>query len=314
VFLDRMRARFGRRAPVLLVLLACAATALSGCGAGPSQAGAAAIVGGRAVSLADVQATVDAGLRQPEVQSLMTAQGVSPADVARFVVSRQVQHLLLAEQAARDGIKVDDDQVSAELAKPSSHALLVNKLAFDPQSARDTMRDELLAEALAARYLDQLTVTLDMVRSTSKDDALVAARQLAAGPAQAKALLAARGVNALPAQQLRAAQQPQNATRFLFGTPAGQIVVVQVAESPDEWLVVRVTNRTTAPPPGGPAASVVPRLDDATKDSIGRRLTQPLADELGVRINPRYGVWDPLTLSVVEPGKQAGMVLPAQLS
>ena len=54
--------------------------------------------------------------------------------------------------------------------------------------------------------------------------------------------------------------------------------------------------------------------DHDRQDDIGRRFTQPLAQELGVRVNPRYGVWDPLRLAVLAPGTPAGLVLPATLS
>jgi hypothetical protein len=110
-------------------------------------------------------------------------------------------------------------------------------------------------------------------------------------------------------QQLRAALQPELATQFLFGTPAGQTVLVQTGESPEEWLVVRIDQRTAEGPARGGPAAALDRLDADTKDSIGRRLTQPLAERLGVRINPRYGQWDMLSLSVVEPGKQSGTIL-----
>jgi hypothetical protein len=305
VFFRRLRS-----AGPLVVALLVGGAALAGCGTGPAQIGSAAIVGSQSVPLSQVQSTLDAALREPEVQNLMTAQGATPADVARFLVSREVQHLLLTEQAARDGITVGDAQVLAELAKPSTRASLAGKLAFDPQSARMTVRDQLIAEALASRYLDGLAVTVDLVKATSRADALAAARQLADGPAQLAALQAARPGNAVIHQQLRAALQPELATQFLFGTPAGQTVLVQTGESPEEWLVVRIDQRSTGGPAmGGLAAAPLDRLDADTKDSIGRRFTQPLAERIGVRINPRYGQWDMLSLSVVEPGKQSGSIL-----
>jgi len=56
--------------------------------------------------------------------------------------------------------------------------------------------------------------------------------------------------------------------------------------------VVRVTKRVTdAPPLGDPAGTSVAQLGEQTLDQIGRRLTQPLAEQLGVRVNPRYGTW-----------------------
>jgi hypothetical protein len=44
--------------------------------------------------------------------------------------------------------------------------------------------------------------------------------------------------------------------------------------------------------------------------TLGIRLLQGTADELGVRVNPRYGVWDPIRMRVVAEDQQAGLILP----
>jgi hypothetical protein len=36
---------------------------------------------------------------------------------------------------------------------------------------------------------------------------------------------------------------------------------------------------------------------------------QPIADDLQVRVNPRYGVWDQVSLRVVPADQTAGLVL-----
>jgi len=67
--------------------------------------------------------------------------------------TREVQHLLLAQAATRDGIVVDDQQVDAELAKPEiAQQLQDGELVFDPVSARQATRDQLIAEALTTKY------------------------------------------------------------------------------------------------------------------------------------------------------------------
>jgi hypothetical protein len=304
-----------RRAPVLFLALGAACAVLTGCGSGPNQAGAAVIVGSSSVSLTDVQARVDDVLRRSDVMSQLTGQGNTPGDIARFVATREVQHLLLTQSAQRDGIRIDDQQVDAELAKPETTQMLDGDLVFDPGAAREAVRDQLIAEALTTKYLDRLAVTVDVTTATSRPDALNKARLLAAGPVQASAVLAADGPNAQKNLQLRAALVPQSAALFLFGTPAGQVVATQTSASPDVWTVVRVTRRSIdAPPIGDPNATSVAQLGDQTMDQIGRRLTQPLAEELGVRVNPRYGTWDPLFLSVLPPGQEPSVVLPAVLS
>ena len=310
------RARIARRrAPALFLALGAAAAVLTGCGSGPNQAGAAVIVGNSSVSLTDVQARVNDVLGRSDVMSQLTSQGNTAADIARFVATRQVQHLLLAVAAQRDGIAVTDEQVSSELAKPETTQMLDGDLVFDPAAAREAVRDQLIAEALTTKYLDRLAVTVDVTTASSRADALTKARLLAAGPVQAAAVLASDGPNAQRNLQLRAALVPQSAALFLFGTPAGQVVATQTSTSPDVWTVVRVTKRVTdAPPLGDPAGTSVAQLGEQTLDQIGRRLTQPLAEQLGVRVNPRYGTWDPLFLSVLPPGQEPSVVLPAVLS
>jgi hypothetical protein len=313
VLIDRL-ARAPRRVPVLFAALVAGCALIAGCGSGPNQAGSAAIVGASAVPLSDVQRRVDAVLARPDIMRDVARQGGSAADIARYVVTTEVQHLLLAEAARRDGIAVGDQQIDTELAKPDTAERLTGQLVLDPAEARDAVRDQLIAQALAAKYLDRLSVTVDVTVASSREEATAKARQLAAGPAQADALLASDG-HAQRNQQLVAASTPQLAGLFLFGTPAGQVVAVQTSVSPDVWTVLRVTRRDiSSAPPTDPNSTSVSQLGAQSLDDIGRRLTQPLAEELGVRVNPRYGTWDPTFLAVVPPGQQPSVVLPAVLS
>ncbi|MBA2324424.1 MAG: SurA N-terminal domain-containing protein [Pseudonocardiales bacterium] len=300
------------RSTAALVVSGVLVAALTGCGGGPSQPGAAVIVGSTAVSLSDTQQRIDVALAKPGLIDQLRLQGNEPADISREVVTRAVQHVLLAEAARREGIGIRDDQVDAELTREGGVDELVDATIYDRVTVREAVRDQLISQALARKLLTRVAVTVDVTSAISQQDAVAKARQMAAGPAQAAAVLAA-DPRAKRGQQLRASLNPQLAASILFGTPAGSVVAVQTSPAPDGWTVLRVTARsTTAPPVGGPGA--VSQLDDATLDDIGRRFTQPLAGELGVRVNPRYGTWDPLRLIVLGPGMSAGLVLPAVLS
>jgi hypothetical protein len=295
------------------VVLAAAAAVLTGCGSGPSQVGSAAIVGSTVVSLGDTQQRIDAALAKPGLIDQLKLQGDKPADISREVVSRAVQHVLLDEAARREGIRVTDDQVNAELTREGGVDALVEATIYDNDSVREAVRDQLVSQALARKLLTRVSVTVDVTNATSRDDAVAKARKMASGPSGAAAVLAA-DPRAQRGLQLRASLVPQSAASFLFGTPAGSVVAAQTSPAPDGWTVLRVTARGTTAPAGDPRASSVSQLDDSTLDDIGRRFTQPLAQELGVRVNPRYGVWDPLRLAVLAPGTPAGLVLPATLS
>lgn len=301
-----------RRTSSVFVAVVLSGGLLAGCGGGPSQVGSAVIVGDTSVSLGDTQRRIDIALAKPGLLDQLKLQGAGPAEVSREVVTRQVQHLLLAEAARREKIAVRDEDVERALAEEGGIATLVESTIYDEASVRDAVRDRLIAQGLARKLLTRLAVTVDMIRATSKDEAEAKARKIAAGPAQAALVL-----NAEPRAQrnqiLRASINPQLATTFLFGTPAASVVAVQTSPAPDGWTVLRVTKRnTTAPPMGGPG--VLAQLDGDTLDEIGRRFTQPLSGELGVRVNPRYGNWDSLAQLVQAPGAPSGLVLPAILS
>lgn len=301
-----------RRSSTAFLLAVLSGGLLSGCGGGPSQAGSAAIVGGTGVSLAETQRQIDTALAKPGLLDQLRLQGAPVAEVSREVVTRQVQHLLLTEAARRENVTVRDEDVERELADEGGVAALVESTIYDETSVREAVRDRLLAQGLARKLLTRLSVTVDMTRATSKDDAESKARKLAAGPTQAAQVLAA-DPRAQRNQQLRASINPQLAATFLFGTPAASVVAAQTSPAPDGWTVLRVTQRsTTAPPVGGPG--VLAQVDPDTLDEIGRRFTQPLAQELGVRVNPRFGTWDPLLLLVHGEDEPSGLVLPARLS
>lgn len=297
----------------MLIVAVASAACLAGCGSGPSQVGSAAIIGQTVVPLGETQQRIDSALAKPGLLDQLKLQGDKAADISREVVSRAVQHVLLEEAARREKIRVTDDQVNAELTREGGADALVEATIYDKDSVRGAVRDQLVSQALARKLLPKVTVTVDVTSATSRQDAVAKARKMASGPSGAASVLAG-DPRAQRNLQLRASQVPQSAASFLFGTPAGSVVAAQTSPAPDGWTVLRVTARSTTAPGGDPKASSVSRLDDSTLDDIGRRFTQPLAQELGVRVNPRYGQWDPLRLAVLAPGTPAGLVLPAALS
>lgn len=297
-----------------IALLVVTAATLVGCGAGPTQAGSAVIVGQSTVPLAEIQRRMDIALAKPGLAEQLRAQGNTTAELARELASRQAQHLLLEQAARRAGVRVDEAAVSAELARRGGVDMLLETSIFDEAGLRQAVRDELIAIEIARRHLDRLAVTLDLVDAGTRAAAVDMAQRMAAGPAQADAVLAEAGAAAQRDLRLVAAVDPSAAVTFPFGTPAGTVVAFQNSQDPNSWVVARITERT-APvyPPGDPRIQVANRLDEATLDAIGRRLTQPLAIELGVRVNPRYGVWDPLSMAVAPDSGSVGMLLPATL-
>jgi hypothetical protein len=337
VLIRRLRpVKQASRAGVLVASLAACGALLAGCGAGPSQTGAAAVVGDQTVSLSDTQKQIDRALAQPGLvdgatpavvaslaaqdhdnpryQNLSPEQqrAVTQALFGRVILTREVQHMLLVEAARRNNLVVSDRQVDAVLARPGvAKAVGAAGLAFDPASVREAMRDRLTSQALAAKYVDRLSIVVDVIGASSRGAALTAARGLAAGGDAAEDAIKKAGQNGHANLRLRAAQVAKSDSVFLFGTPAGQVVAAYTGG--DSWTVWRVTQRTIAPPPPG-AVSLATVLDPSALQTIGVQLLQPLAEELNVRVNPRYGTWDAPNVMVLGPDQPASVVLPASLS
>jgi hypothetical protein len=290
----------GRVAAAVAVLGAV----VSGCG-GPDQAGSAVIVGPDAVPLAQVQSQLDVALGKTDQIARITAQGGTTADLARSIVTREVLHDLLQRRAAAEGIVVTDNQVDAELAGSGGADAIVDSSLYDMAALRQRVRDDLIAAQLAQRSAGGLAVTVDLVAATSRADAEAKAQTLLHGGPAADALFsdprtAERGTT------VQAATNPTEAGSVLFGVPKGGVVAFQPNPQSTTWIVFRVADRRTDAPSDPGAIS---SMSQAQLTTIGERMLQPDAERLGIRVNPRYGVWDPIQMRVVADGQQSGTVL-----
>lgn len=295
-----MRMQVGR----LIAAVAVVGTVITGCG-GPPQAGAAVIVNGEAVPLERVQAQLGVALSRTERMAALTAQGGGPADVARNIVSRVVLHDLLQRRATEEGIVVSDVQVDERIEEMGGVDAALRASIYDLPALRERVRDDLIAIALAERSVGGLSVTADLVAATSRTAAEDTARALAAGGPAADALFAnpqtsARGT------VYDAVTSPDAASTVLFGTPVGGIVTFQPDQRQSTWIVFRVTDRRTDAPFDPQAISAI---SSTQLVAIGERLLQPDAERLGVRVNPRYGVWDPIPLRVVADDWHTGTIM-----
>ena len=289
----------------MVTAVAVVGAVISGCGS-PGQAGSAAIVGSEVVPLDTVQAQLDVALSKPDQVARLTEQGGGAADVARSIVTREVLHDLLNRRAAVEGIVVTDTQIDAELAGSGGAAAVLESSLFDESTLRRRVRDDLVATELAQRSVGGLAVAADLVAATSRVDAEEKARILATGGPEADALFAdqqtsARGV------VYQAATTPEVAGTVLFGTPVGGVVAFRPDPQQSTWIVFKVADRRTDAPSDPAAVSSISRTQLIT---IGERLLQPIGAEVGVRVNPRYGVWDPIQLRVVPADQQVGTILP----
>jgi hypothetical protein len=278
---------------------------VSGCG-GPSQAGTAVFIGEDAVPLERVQTQLDTALSKGDLIAQITAQGGSTADLARSIVTRAVMHDLLALRAAEEGIAVTDAQVDAFITENGGADALLDGSLYDLPMLRERVRDDLIAAQLAQREVAGLAVTADLVAATSRADADAKAATLRAGGAEAEALFGDPRTSARDTT-FDAASSPDNASTVLFGVPADTVVTFQPNPEQSTWIVARVVDRRTDAP-SDPA--VVSSISQAQLVAIGERMLQPTADQVGIRVNPRYGVWDPVQLRIVAEDQRVGTVLP----
>jgi hypothetical protein len=293
----------------VLAAVVVVGAAVSGCGTGPSQVGSAVIVGSTAVPLEQVQGRLDAALAREEAVAQLAGSGVTPPDIARDVVTGAVLHDLLARTAADQGIAVSDADVDAAIDRSGGADAALAQSLYDLPTLRERVRDRLIAVRSAQRAVPGLAVTADLVAAQDRAEAASDARLLAAGGPEADALFTANPENSRRGITYQAVTSPEAAATVLFGLPVGGTAFFQPTPGQDgPWLVARVTDRRTDAAADPSAAG---SLSESELSAIGERLLQPLAEQVGVRVNPRYGVWDPVSLRVVAPDVAGGEILTA---
>jgi hypothetical protein len=290
-----------------LAVVATVGVVVSGCGTGPSQVRSAVIVGTTAVPLEQVQSRLDVALGKTDVVAQLASSGVGAPDIARDVVTGAVMHDLLARTAATEGITVSEADVDAALQESGGADAAQSQSLYDLSAIRERVRDRLIAVKHAQRIVPGLTITADLVAANSRDDAAAKARVLAAGGPEADALFAANPETSRRNMSYQAVRSPEAASTVLFGLPVGRTAYFQPSPQQGGWIVLRVTDRQEDANADPSAAA---SLGDSDLAAIGDRLLQPLSEEVGVRVNPRFGVWDPVSMRVVAADQQGGAILP----
>lgn len=300
-----------RRVPRVLVsgfLLAVAVTGLSGCRTSPSVA---AYVGDTRVSVAELEDAVEERLAEPGVAAFAEEQG---DEFTRRVLGLLVQEEVYTVAAERYGVTVGSDEVRArigELLGDDDPDQVFGQLAEQGIGREDVVEnvrqqlvrrgiaeaegeaDALSDAALQARYVEvrEELAQVSFGYITVPDDATAAAvvAQLNGNPAAYPALAAQyAGQATVPALETRAPDELPGvlaegiqaaAPNTAFATPvpeAGGVVVTFVGG------VVYPPFEQVRPQLENDAAQAV----EATADERIRAVR----DDLGVTINPRYGV------------------------
>lgn len=335
-----------RRVAPPVAVLAVLGTVLTACGSGPSQVNSAVIIGDRVISVDSVQQRLDTALKnEPAAQQLARAHALDK--VSQGIVSRLVLHELVTDAAKREGLSVADKDVAAyasayqDAVKKSDDGIAKSVLAaFD---VTEVARDDMLTASLGRKYVDKLQLVLDGVvirrASFTTNDAYALAKKMAAHPDQIGALanaaagpadptspaqdrpIAKATLNALDpyAQALESGQQPPQGSVDdtilgpFFSAPENAVTAVRIGTGDRSFWVIA---RFSKDPAGVPAttASVLgqlpPDLLIQLSMTLGQHLLGPRAAELGIRVSPRYGEWDPLSVKVTSADEKIGQFFP----
>lgn len=320
----------GRPRALVAVLAAC--LLLAGCGSGPSQVGSALYLGGRTVPIDQVQDLIDKAVQQqPAAQDLARRHKLD--QLGREIVRQLIVHQTVTQTAEMDGVKVDPQQIEQlmaqdPLAAPVSAATtdpsqLAQQIVYRVRDHREVISDQLLLQSLGSQYFDRMSVAFDYTSVVSDDGgaapvsmrekAFAKAEQMAADPGAAARVIqadAAAGTETGVGEKLPAVQAPDLARTALFGVQRGTVVAFQPSASQPVWIIAIVRERDLTTRQSVDQTS---EPSPAQLAGIGLRLLQPYVEQAGLKVNPRYGVWDPASLTLVaNEGETSGLVLPVK--
>lgn len=279
-------------------LTVATALVLTGCGSGPSQPDSAAIIGDRSVPLGDVQNEVNWLVDNVQAAKEMHANH-KLGDIGRNVVRDRIVHELTAVAAEREGLTATQAEVDGLIKEFGGVQTFVEQAAIMRSRVPQFARDWVLLEKLGKRYADRLTVhavgtliTEEAPGNTARDQALALGEKIAADPDNAENIVNASGNQLVDHRESLGAMlpnQPALAVSALYGAPEGSVIVIQPSEEQPGWLVALIRERQIDPAAKGADLS---RADRQMLYLAGVRQLQPLAGEVGLRLNPRFGVWD----------------------
>lgn len=330
-----------RRPVGVFVGLTAAAVLLTACGSGPSQVGSALIVGNTSVPVSQIQQQLDDLLATQS--NVKQAQQQGKLDqTTRLLVTDHVLHQLVARAASENHLTVTDQQVDQVISQAGGADKIAQGLEINLPDTRAAVKDVLLEAALARKFADTLSVKLGYVVAATRDEAVTKAHQLAAKPDSLPAMVTAASAETRAAgsqggggqqdatfsissylqgieqAQQQAQQQGQQAPTEddgpVFGTPANTVVTFQPdAQTSATWIVALIKSRSVTGSPAPAGSSPADAAGLATLERIGVSLLQPQATQLGVKVSPRYGVWDQVGMQVAPSADQAaGVEIPVQ--
>ncbi|MGH3788190.1 MAG: SurA N-terminal domain-containing protein [Pseudonocardiaceae bacterium] len=283
--------------------VAVAALLIGGCGSGPSQLGAAAFVDGAEIPVGQVRDQLVTVLTKegPQARAQLTA-GRQLDDLSRKIVTLRIRHQLLDIAARRAGLTVDQARVEQLITEVGGAEAGSKGTIFDADAYRERTRDRLLMAELGRAALRNSAVTVDYTTADTRTTAKRRVEELSeAGSKGARQLIDAdvrAGKDAELGKRVVAADDPIFATTPAFGVAEGTVVAFQLDDT-KPWLIMVVKNRADRGVQASDHAPELEQIDPAVLEAVGLRQLAQVGEDVGVRLSPRYGVWDPVSLQVV---------------
>ncbi|HEY6422422.1 MAG TPA: SurA N-terminal domain-containing protein [Pseudonocardiaceae bacterium] len=293
-----VRTAVGAAAGALAVVLL-----VGGCGAGPRQLSAAAIVDGTEITIGQVQGQFDTVLaREGQQAKAQLAAGHQLDDLSRKILTLRIRHELITIAAQRAGLTVDRATVNRLLTEVGGADAASKGTIFDANGYRQRAEDRLLMAELGRRAVRSSAVSFDYTTADTRTAAEQRVAELSqAGPRQARQLIAAdvdAGRDAALDKRVVAADDPIFAATPAFGVAEGSVLAFQLGDS-KPWLIMVIKNHTDRGVVASDHAPNPDQIDPAVLEAIGLRQLAPVAQDVGVQLSPRYGLWDPVGLQVV---------------
>jgi hypothetical protein len=265
-----------------------------------TPATSAAQVGDTAISESVIFDRTTSVVEQVQAQGDPAPDAATLAELNRRQTTSAIRSKLL-EVAANDvGVTVTDEQVNAALADDTA-ATAASQLGAPQTMVDQTVRDLLRLEGLVATQpaagapITNVIVSVDGVSVPTRDEAVATRSKFLADPAAVDGLVAA---SASPVNQtFTILQTPTVAPTGVFAAEQGDVLLYP---GPDGYFVIRIKSRSVEPAVLT-AADLTPQ-ELGGKFDLGALLLGPYAEAAGITVNPRLGVWDPLTLQVIPGG------------
>jgi len=265
-----------------------------------TSATAAAQVGDIAISEADIFARSSAVVSQYESSSQTTADLAAVSTLNRTQTTTAIRSQLLAVAAAEQGVEVSDEQVNEAIASAGTAA---SQLGASQSNTEQTFRDLLTVEGLISSQtggapITDVKVSIEGISVPTRDEAVATRTAFLSDPGSVETAIAASATAVNPGEPISLLAQPTSANTGIFHGQPGDVIIFPYS---DGYYVLRIVERVEEP-----AVLTVNNL--ATQQDIGAVLDlgslvlQPVGTATGVTVNPRLGVWDPLSLQVVPGG------------